>query len=228
MAYVERVISADEIMISDDNWGGDFHWHRVTRSGGGWPSGFIHFRDVALRNKQEPAVLGTPQVGQTLTATTGVWSSAPGSYTYQWFADGVAIKGATLSTLVVAPGRVGQQLSVRVTATATGYAAATAASVSTVGVAPGVITTVAEPVVTGEPLVGKVLTATQGVLRPGVDDEDGPVAVRRQADRRCDRLVARARPGPGRHGRGRDCLGDPQGLRADRRDLGADRVRARR
>lgn len=167
VAYVERVVSADEILISDDNWGGDFHWHRVTRSGGGWPSGFIHFRDVALRNKQAPAVLGTPQVGETLTATTGVWSSAPGSYTYQWFADGVAIKGATLSTLVVAPGRVGQELSVRVTAAATGYAAATAASVSTDGVAPGVITTVAEPVVTGEPLVGKVLTASRGSYDPG-------------------------------------------------------------
>ena len=79
----------------------------------------------------------------------------------------MAIKGATLSTLVVAPGRVGQQLSVRVTATATGYAAATAASVSTVGVAPGVITTVADPVVTGEPLVGKVLTASRGSYDPG-------------------------------------------------------------
>jgi len=167
VAYVERVISSDEILISDDNWGGDFHWHRVTRSGGGWPSGFIHFRDVALRNKQEPAVLGTPQVGRTLTATTGVWSSAPGSYAYQWFADGVAIKDATLSTLVVGPGRVGQQLSVRVTATATGYAAASAASTATAGVAPGVITTVAEPVITGEPLVGQVLTTSRGSYDPG-------------------------------------------------------------
>lgn len=46
VAYVERVISADEIVISEDAWGGNFHWRRITRSGGGWPTGFIHLKDV--------------------------------------------------------------------------------------------------------------------------------------------------------------------------------------
>lgn len=45
VAYVERVISADEIIISEDNWGGEFKWRRVTRTGGKWPNGFIHLRD---------------------------------------------------------------------------------------------------------------------------------------------------------------------------------------
>lgn len=45
VAYVEKVVSADEIIISEDNWGGDFHWRRVTRASY-WPSGFIHFKDV--------------------------------------------------------------------------------------------------------------------------------------------------------------------------------------
>lgn len=45
VAYVERVISADEIIISEDNWGGEFKWRRVTRTGGKWPTGFIHLRD---------------------------------------------------------------------------------------------------------------------------------------------------------------------------------------
>ena len=31
VAYVEKVVSSSEIWISDDNWGGDFHWHRVTK-----------------------------------------------------------------------------------------------------------------------------------------------------------------------------------------------------
>lgn len=167
VAYVERVVSSSEIWISDDNWGGDFHWHRITKSGGGWPSGFIHFRDVALQSRQAPTVSGTPQVGETLSATPGTWSSTPSSVSYQWFADGVAIKDATEPTLVLGPGRLGQQISVQVAATATGYASATSTSSATTAVVPGVITTVAQPVVTGEPLVGQVLTASKGSYDPG-------------------------------------------------------------
>lgn len=47
VAYVEKVVSADEILISEDNWGGDFRWRKVTRTGGRWPNGFIHLRDQA-------------------------------------------------------------------------------------------------------------------------------------------------------------------------------------
>ena len=46
VAYVEKVISPDEILVSEDNWGGDFRWRRVTRTGGRWPQGFIHLNDV--------------------------------------------------------------------------------------------------------------------------------------------------------------------------------------
>ncbi|GGM81445.1 hypothetical protein GCM10009721_02360 [Terrabacter tumescens] len=45
VAYVEKVLSASEIIISEDNWGGDFRWRRVTASGGRWPKGFIHLKD---------------------------------------------------------------------------------------------------------------------------------------------------------------------------------------
>ena len=34
VAYVEKVVSADEIIVSEDNWGGDFRWRTITRSGG--------------------------------------------------------------------------------------------------------------------------------------------------------------------------------------------------
>ncbi|HJQ04052.1 MAG TPA: CHAP domain-containing protein, partial [Nocardioides sp.] len=39
VAYVERVVSADEIVISEDSWSGDFHWRTITRDSGRWPSG---------------------------------------------------------------------------------------------------------------------------------------------------------------------------------------------
>lgn len=47
VAYVEQVISADEIIVSEDHWGGDFDWRRIKRSSG-WPSGFVHFKDAAI------------------------------------------------------------------------------------------------------------------------------------------------------------------------------------
>ena len=45
VAYVEKVISSSEIIISEDNWKGEFFYKRVTKSGGGWPSGFVHLKD---------------------------------------------------------------------------------------------------------------------------------------------------------------------------------------
>jgi len=45
VAYVEKVVSADEILVSEDNWGGEFKWRKVTRTGGKWPTGFIHLKD---------------------------------------------------------------------------------------------------------------------------------------------------------------------------------------
>ncbi|MEG9224448.1 S-layer homology domain-containing protein [Aeromicrobium sp. Sec7.5] len=46
VSYVERVVSANEIWVSDDSASGDFHWRKITRDGSGWPSGFIHFKDM--------------------------------------------------------------------------------------------------------------------------------------------------------------------------------------
>ncbi len=62
VAYVEKVISPDEILISEDNWGGDFRWRRVTRGGGRWPQGFIHLKDVG-------APVATPADYQALAPT---------------------------------------------------------------------------------------------------------------------------------------------------------------
>ena len=46
-----------------------------------------------------PSVSGTEQVGKTLTCTNGTFSGAEMiTYSYQWFANGVAVSGATAST----------------------------------------------------------------------------------------------------------------------------------
>ena len=54
VAYVEKVVSADEILVSEDNWGGDFRWRKITRSGGNWPDGFIHPRTWGPRSPPRP------------------------------------------------------------------------------------------------------------------------------------------------------------------------------
>lgn len=66
-----------------------------------------------------PMVSGTPQVGQILTATTGTWTNAPTSYTYQWNRSGapiMPITGATASLYVPVVADVGMILTVTVVA----------------------------------------------------------------------------------------------------------------
>lgn len=80
-----------------------------------------------------PAITGTAEVGETLTSNNGTFTGdATITYTYQWFAGGVAISGATSSTLVLASAQLGKVITVRVTATnssgtAAGFSAATSA-----------------------------------------------------------------------------------------------------
>lgn len=59
VAYVEKVISADEIIISDDSWSGDFHWKRLVRSSDYWPTGFIYFNGLPAVGKPFADVVST-------------------------------------------------------------------------------------------------------------------------------------------------------------------------
>ncbi|MDX6302690.1 MAG: hypothetical protein QOF53_3904, partial [Nocardioidaceae bacterium] len=101
VAYVERVVSADEIVVSQDSWGGDFSWARIRRAGGSWPSGFIHLNDVKLLNRARPAVRGVLRVGSRLTATGGRWRPSAVALGYQWQANGHDLPGATTAGLLV-------------------------------------------------------------------------------------------------------------------------------
>ncbi len=166
VAYIERVVSATEIVISEDSWNGDFHWRTIRKDGPGWPTGFIHFVDKAVTNTALPRVLGTPQVGETLSARTGVWKPSGPKKSIQWLADGVPISGATSPTLTLEPAHVGMAISVRVVAAKDGYASATADSAALPAVTPGVLTNTAPPALDGSAEVDQVLTATPGVWSP--------------------------------------------------------------
>ena len=80
---------------------------------------------AAPKNVTPPTISGTAVVGETLTASTGIWSGSNPVFTYQWQkcdANGTAascanIAGATANVYVPVNDDVGSTLRVRVTAT---------------------------------------------------------------------------------------------------------------
>jgi hypothetical protein len=93
------------------------------------------------RNKALPAITGTAQDTATLTASTGTWSGAPTTFTYQWQRCDAAgthcadIVGATAATYLVTTADVGRTLRVSV-AGQNGVAATAVASMQTTVVLP--------------------------------------------------------------------------------------------
>ena len=70
-------------------------------------------------NTVAPVISGTAIVGQTLTSTTGTWTSDTGiiGYLYQWYREDNAINDATNNTYVVQLADLGFVISCRVAAT---------------------------------------------------------------------------------------------------------------
>ena len=112
----------------------------------------------------------TPFVGDALTATNGLWSGAPTSYTYAWKRcdtlgdrrNCVAISGATAARYVVQKADVGHTLSVVVTAhSADGSASQDSKGTGIVSdkVAPKLYV---RPQLSGDASVGSTLTGTAG------------------------------------------------------------------
>jgi hypothetical protein len=76
-----------------------------------------------IRSVVPPGILGTPRLGQTLTADRGRWGGGPSSFTYQWNhcdaagANCAPIAGAVASTYVPGTTDTGMRITVTVTAT---------------------------------------------------------------------------------------------------------------
>ena len=121
-----------------------------------------------------PAISGTPQVGETLTAGTAGIADEDGlenvTYSYQWIAGGSDIDGATGSSYTLTSSEQGQTVQVRVTFTDDADNAESLTSVATVAVAaaPNREAT-GQPAISGTPQVGQTLTAGTS----GIADEDG-------------------------------------------------------
>lgn len=103
-----------------------------------------------------PVVSGTPRVGEPLTATTEPWGPAPVELSYQWLVDGEPIDGATATSFAPDAAQLGGSVAVTVTGVKAGYETASETSEPTAPVAEGVLS-VSDPVVSGEPRVGREL-----------------------------------------------------------------------
>ena len=124
--------------------------------------------ELAPKNVALPVVSGSPQVGQTLTSSSGLWSGNPTRLSYRWQrcsspgAACVAITGATGQTYVLTQADSGSTIQVSVTAR-NSYGATTVRSAATppVGTAAPPANTVL-PTITGTARVGQTLSATTG------------------------------------------------------------------
>jgi hypothetical protein len=121
---------------------------------------------VPLKALKAPAITGTVRVGVTVRAATGTWTPAATSYAYQWYASGVAIKGATGSAYAVPAAVRGKRLSVTVTAKRSGLPNGVASS-PTVLVGTGVAPKATKaPAITGTVRKGRTVKVSLGSWTP--------------------------------------------------------------
>jgi hypothetical protein len=123
---------------------------------------------AAPSNTTPPSVSGTAKAGQTLTVSNGSWSGSPTDYSYQWqrctsSTSCTSISGETQNTHVATNADVGHTLRAVVTATnADGLSTANSNQTATVTAATGVPANTARPSISGNAVVGDVLTAETG------------------------------------------------------------------
>jgi hypothetical protein len=124
----------------------------------------------APSNMTPPAISGTPEQGQTLTASAGSWSGMHPSFTYQWQRCDeagqacVAIAGATSATYLLGQGDVGRTLRIRVTATTVARSVAAMSAASAVVSSDGALapSNMAAPSISGALQAGETLSANVG------------------------------------------------------------------
>jgi hypothetical protein len=143
-------------------------------------------------NTSPPTISGTPQVGQSLTASDGTWSNSPTSFAYQWLRCNpggnacASVASGTQKTYTLVGADAGRTIRVRVTAT-NADGSSSAQSDQTAVVAPAISKAgpknTSAPTISGTPKVGQELTANEGTW------SGNPIAYSYQWQR-CDTEVA--------------------------------------
>ena len=181
--YVYRVWPYNDRGLSLYSWRGDWAFNGGDPGGDPEPAVYIPPPPAQQQGGETPsntpptglpAISGTPQVEQTLTADTSGIEDDNGlddaTYRYQWTAGGSDISGATGSSHTLTSSEEGQTIQVRVSFTDDSDNAESLTSVATVAVAakPNSEPT-GLPTISGTPQVEQTLTADTSAIA----DEDG-------------------------------------------------------
>jgi hypothetical protein len=137
-------------------------------------TGVASARTAAVpRNTSAPTIGGTAREGNTLTAHNGTWANAPTSFAYQWQrcnSDGTGcadISSATKDAYTAASADVDHTVRVQVTASnADGQATASSAPTDVISSGSAPVST-AKPTISGSPVVGQELSASNGTWTGG-------------------------------------------------------------
>lgn len=111
-----------------------------------------------------PSITGTPTVGQTLKVRTGTWTAGT-RLTYQWYVNGAAVARATAASFTLPSSAAVKTVTVVVSGTKAGYAAASRRSKPTAAVK-GILSAPV-PRITGSAIVGSRLTAVPSTWTSG-------------------------------------------------------------
>jgi hypothetical protein len=121
-----------------------------------------------------PTVFGTAAAGKQLTGLSGTWGGFDAiTYHFQWFrcnaagAKCLSVHGATSPTYALGNRDIGKTLGLTVYATdSTGTASAYSSLVGPIAPRRPLLESTAQPLVTGQPAVGKVVQVTTGNWSP--------------------------------------------------------------
>ncbi|MEA5116137.1 MAG: hypothetical protein VB036_00810 [Propionicimonas sp.] len=104
-----------------------------------------------------PIITGPVAAGSTVTAVPGTWEEDM-TFSYQWYANGKAISGATKPALTLTSSQKGKKLTVKVSGSFPGYPA----KASRISAATGKVATAGTPTVSGSYVVGSTVKAKPG------------------------------------------------------------------
>jgi hypothetical protein len=115
-----------------------------------------------------PVISGSPQVGQTLAASTGTWANSPLSFAYQWNDTGTPIAGAISSSYSILSADISDLITVSVTAFNGVGASIPATSAATSAIIDIIPTIRVPPSIPGTPNVGFPITAIDAIWNNSV------------------------------------------------------------
>ena len=117
--------------------------------------------ELDFATTSEPVISGAAIVGQILTASISGWDPEPTAVTYQWFRSGSTKVVSSGASYKLTTKDLGKSMTVRATASRSGYISTTITSFATNTVAEGIpFDNSPNPIISGSAVVGQTLTAS--------------------------------------------------------------------